>query len=59
MKLVKRCRGGVTISMIMAIGREGGEIKSEKKRAPTTKSNWSVTGRDAPGGRLSLRFMKE
>lgn len=47
------------MSIIRTIGREGGEIKSEKRRAPTTKSNWSATGKDAPGGRLNLRFTKE
>lgn len=51
--------GGVTTNMTKATGREGGEIKSEKRRAPITKSNWSATGKDAPGGRFSLRFMKE
>ena len=59
MKFVKRCIGGVTMSTIKAISGEGGEIKSEKKRAPTTKSNWSATGKDAPGGRFNLRFTKE
>lgn len=34
-------------------------IAKEKRRAPITKSSWSITGSGDPGGMLSRRLMKE
>jgi len=51
--------GGVINTMTKATINDGGETKREKRRAPVTKSSWSATGKEAPGGMFNLRLKKD
>ena len=45
--------------MSKAVIGKGGETKSEKRRAPTTKSSWSTIGNGAPGERFNRLLIKD
>ena len=52
--------GGVMMITIRVMSGEGSSpIMRAKRSAPMTKSSWSTTGSEAPGGMFSRLLMKE